>query len=180
MAYFEYLDRPTDDVPKIRVICIGAGISGILSAIRLPQKIENLDLAIYEKSRHLGGTWFDNHYPGLACGKSFNLTAVSQVLKTFQLDIPAAAYQLSFESNTQWSAYYAPGREIQKYWEGIAAKYDVYRFMTFNAEVTEARWDQEEGLWRVQIKDTVTGRVSFPQLTRCFRQRKLTCMVDVV
>lgn len=68
MSDFQFRDHPTDEVSKIKVICIGAGISGILSAIRLPQKIENLELSIYEKSRHLGGTWFDNRYPGLACG----------------------------------------------------------------------------------------------------------------
>lgn len=69
-ADFEFLDRPTDDVPKIKVLCIGAGISGILSAIRLPQRVDNLELSIYEKSAHLGGTWYDNRYPGLACGSS--------------------------------------------------------------------------------------------------------------
>lgn len=79
---------------------------------------------------------------------------------TRSLDIPAAAYQLSFESNTQWSAYYAPGPEIQRYWEGIAEKYDVYRYITFNTQVTEARWDQEEGLWTIRLRDVITGRVS--------------------
>lgn len=61
---FQIRERATDDFDKIKVLCIGAGVSGILSGIKLPQKIENLELAIYEKSADIGGTWLDNHYPG--------------------------------------------------------------------------------------------------------------------
>lgn len=61
---FQIRDAPVDEFAKIKVICIGAGLSGILSAIKLPQNIENLDLAIYEQSSGVGGTWLDNHYPG--------------------------------------------------------------------------------------------------------------------
>jgi cation diffusion facilitator CzcD-associated flavoprotein CzcO len=44
------------------VICIGAGVSGILTAIKFPPKIKNLDLVIYEKSDDIGGTWHENRY----------------------------------------------------------------------------------------------------------------------
>lgn len=63
------LDRSIDDVRPIKVICIGAGISGILAGIRLPQKIKNLDLMIYEKNEDIGGTWFENRYPGISSGR---------------------------------------------------------------------------------------------------------------
>lgn len=46
----------------IKVICIGAGVSGILTGIRLPQQLDNLDLVIYEKNQDLGGTWYENKY----------------------------------------------------------------------------------------------------------------------
>lgn len=45
-----------DEYRPIKVICIGAGISGILSAIRFPQKIPNLELKIYEKNEDIGGS----------------------------------------------------------------------------------------------------------------------------
>ena len=63
-ANFEFLDRPTDDIPKIKVICIGGGISGILTAIKIPQRCQNFELAIYEKNADLGGTW---SVPALQC-----------------------------------------------------------------------------------------------------------------
>lgn len=57
-----------DSCRPLKVIVIGAGISGIISAIKLPRALERLDLVIYEKNADLGGTWFENRYPGVACG----------------------------------------------------------------------------------------------------------------
>jgi hypothetical protein len=62
-------ERPIDGKRPMRVICVGAGISGILTAIRFPQRIPNLELQIYEKNPDISGTWFENRYPGCACGK---------------------------------------------------------------------------------------------------------------
>ena len=62
-------NRSVDTVRPLKVICIGAGISGILAAINLPQAVRNLDLVIYDKNEELGGTWFENKYPGCACGE---------------------------------------------------------------------------------------------------------------
>lgn len=52
--------RPIDVPRPIKVIVIGAGISGMIAAILFPRKIENLELVIYEKNADLGGTWFEN------------------------------------------------------------------------------------------------------------------------
>ena len=60
--------RSVDDVRPLKVIGIGAGISGILAAIRLPRKLKNSELVIYDKNEEVGGTWFENRYPGCACG----------------------------------------------------------------------------------------------------------------
>lgn len=49
-----------DRLRRIKIICIGAGFSGILTSIRLPQKIPNIDPVIYEKNRDIGGTWYEN------------------------------------------------------------------------------------------------------------------------
>ncbi len=53
---------PVDHARPVKVVCIGAGYSGILTAIRFPQKIKNLDLTIYDKNEDIGGTWFENRY----------------------------------------------------------------------------------------------------------------------
>lgn len=57
----------------ISVVCIGAGVSGIATAIRVQETMSNYEFDIYEKNEDLGGTWYENRYPGCACdvpGKS--------------------------------------------------------------------------------------------------------------
>lgn len=56
---------PVDNPRPLKVVCIGAGYSGILAGIRFPQKIKNLDLTIYEKNDDIGGTWHENKYEGI-------------------------------------------------------------------------------------------------------------------
>ena len=71
---------------KFRVAVIGAGMSGILAAIKLREAgIENI--VIYEKADRIGGTWRENTYPGLTC------------------DVPAHSYTYSFEPYPGWSRY---------------------------------------------------------------------------
>ena len=57
---FKLSEKAIDDYRPIRVICAGAGFSGVCAAIRFPQKIPNLSLTVYEKNADLGGTWFEN------------------------------------------------------------------------------------------------------------------------
>lgn len=61
--------KPTvvENFRPLRVIIIGAGFSGIYCGVRIPEKLRNIDLTIYEKNAGLGGTWYENRYPGCAC-----------------------------------------------------------------------------------------------------------------
>lgn len=61
-GFSDPFSKPIDHVRPIKVICIGAGMSGILTGIRFPQRIKNLDLVIYEKNEGIGGTWFENRW----------------------------------------------------------------------------------------------------------------------
>jgi cation diffusion facilitator CzcD-associated flavoprotein CzcO len=116
------------------VIVIGAGVSGILAGIRLQQYIPGVDLTIYEKNSSLGGTWFENRYPGLAC------------------DIPSHVYQYTFEHNTQWSSFFSGGPEILKYVQGVAEKYKVEKYITYNSRVCGAVWNDETAKWKVKVE----------------------------
>ena len=74
---------------------IGAGMAGILSAIKLTEA-GLTDFTIYEKGDRFGGTWRENTYPGLAC------------------DVPSHLYSYSFAPNPDWSHQFSPGPEIQR------------------------------------------------------------------
>ncbi|WP_317930820.1 NAD(P)/FAD-dependent oxidoreductase [Halioxenophilus sp. WMMB6] len=117
---------------NLRYIIIGAGMAGILAGIRLLERGET-DFVIYEKGSTVGGTWRENTYPGVAC------------------DTPAHSYSYSFAFNPDWSAFYAPGPEIQDYFERMTDKFGVREFIRFNTEI--ARCSYQDGRWRVTTQD---------------------------
>ena len=56
----------TSSARALRYAVIGAGMSGILAAIKLKQRGEK-SVVVYEKGDSAGGTWRENRYPGLTC-----------------------------------------------------------------------------------------------------------------
>ncbi|RAQ54033.1 flavin-binding monooxygenase [Aspergillus flavus] len=131
--------RSVDESRALRVVIIGSGISGIISSIRFRQRIPNVDLCVYEKNPDIGGTWYENRYPGCAC------------------DIPAHTYQATFEPNKEWSAFYASSPEIHRYWKRVAHKYDCMKYVKPQHEVRGAVWDEQKSKWQLQIKDLNGG-----------------------
>ena len=53
-------DAPVENLRRLKVIVIGAGYSGIYHGIRIPERLRNVDLVIYEKNAGVGGTWYEN------------------------------------------------------------------------------------------------------------------------
>ena len=91
------------------------------------QGIQNF--VILEKSGGVGGTWRDQKYPGCCC------------------DVWSLLYSFSFEQNPDWTREYPGQEEILEYLIRTAAKYNLYRYIRFNTEVTEAKWDDSEKQW---------------------------------
>jgi hypothetical protein len=60
-------DGCIENFRRLRVAVIGAGFSGIDAAIRVSERLRNIDLVVYEKNADVGGTWYENTYPGCAC-----------------------------------------------------------------------------------------------------------------
>lgn len=63
-APMELEEHPVENFRRMRVIVIGAGFSGIYCGIKIPEWLRNVDLTIYEKNEGVGGTWWENRYPG--------------------------------------------------------------------------------------------------------------------
>lgn len=111
-----------------RIVVIGAGMTGILLAVRMQQAgIE--DVTIFEKASRLGGTWRENTYPGVAC------------------DVPSHMYTYSFAPNPNWNELFASGDEIQAYFEQVASDQGVQSRIHFEETVTHCIF--QENHWRV-------------------------------
>jgi len=126
--------------PGPRFLVIGAGMSGILSAIKLKEAGFD-DFAIYEKADRLGGTWRENTYPGISC------------------DVPSHFYSYSFAPNPEWSHRFSPGAEIQAYFEDVARRYGVSSRIQFGKEVTRCAF--EDGRWQIETDDGATDAGDF-------------------
>ncbi|KAI1768018.1 flavin-binding monooxygenase [Hypoxylon sp. FL1150] len=136
---FQLKEEPIEGQRPIKVRVIGAGYSGIYMGIRIPQRLRNVDFQIYEKNESVGGTWWVNRYPGCAC------------------DIPAHSYQYSFNPNPDWSAFYAPQREICAYLHGTAEKYGALRFVKLQHKVESCQWNDNSKKWHLTISRTDTN-----------------------
>ncbi len=122
----------TNEAPDHEVAIIGAGLSGIGMAIALRRAgIE--DLVILERASDIGGTWRDNTYPGIA------------------VDIPAQAYQFSYELKPDWSRVFARGAEVKAYIDQCADRYELRRFIRLDSEVRSRAWDEEAQVWRLRL-----------------------------
>jgi cation diffusion facilitator CzcD-associated flavoprotein CzcO len=115
------------------VAILGAGVSGLCTAIQL-LRAGISDFQIFEKSSKVGGTWWDNQYPGAAC------------------DVPSHQYSYSFEPNPDWTHKYSRQPEIQRYLEHCAEKYQVVPHIRFGSEVEGAQWDERAGVWRLRLR----------------------------
>src|ERR1700720_597312 len=125
------MSSPTT-TPQHEIAIIGAGLGGIGMAIAFRRAgIE--DFVVLERASDIGGTWRDNTYPGIA------------------VDIPAQAYQFSYELKPDWSRGFARGAEVKAYIDRCADRYDVRRFVCLDSEVQSRTWDERSHLWRLQL-----------------------------
>ncbi|RSL83097.1 hypothetical protein CEP51_004722 [Fusarium floridanum] len=129
---------PLGEPRRLRVICIGAGATGLNLAYMLPRHLKNIDLLMYEKNEAIGGTWLENRYPGIAC------------------DIPAHIYQFTWAPNPTWSEFYASGPEILRYFQDTAKKFDLEKYVNLKHRVTRAEWNEDDGTWMLEILNEET------------------------
>lgn len=115
----------------LRVVVLGAGMAGILSAIKLREEGYR-NIVVYEKGDSVGGTWRDNHYPGLTC------------------DTPSHNYTYSFAPNPEWSRFLSPGTEIRDYFERVVDDFGIRDLIRLKHEITACEY--VEGRWVLEIK----------------------------
>ena len=132
-----YLQPGLFDVPEarraaFRVVIVGAGMSGLLAGHRLSQA--GIDFTIIEKNEDVGGTWFENTYPGC------------------RVDSPNHTYSYSFAPK-DWPNHFSPQPALLEYFQDCAEKMGLRERIRFGHEVVRSVYDEDAAHWRVTIRD---------------------------
>jgi cation diffusion facilitator CzcD-associated flavoprotein CzcO len=121
-------------VTEVDVLIVGAGFAGICMGIKLLEA-RMKSFLIIEKSPDIGGTWWENRYPGCAC------------------DIPSHLYSFSFAPSTEWTRMYPGQQELHDYLKRCAEKYGLAPYLRLNTRFCEAVWDEASGVWNISTAD---------------------------
>ncbi|KIW22105.1 uncharacterized protein PV07_12521 [Cladophialophora immunda] len=125
---------------KVRVLSIGAGVSGILMAYRIQKDCQNVEHVIYDMNEDLGGTWLVNRYPGCAC------------------DVPSHAYTYNFALHPDWPRFFSHAPDIWTYLDKVCEVWGLRKHMIFNTEVIGCYWQEKAGEWLVKLRQkTASG-----------------------
>ena len=126
-----------DPVPRepltdeCEILVVGAGFAGLLLWHKLRAAGFN-DVRFCEKGGDVGGTWYWNRYPGIAC------------------DVEAYSYlPLLEEMGYIPTMKFASGFEIMEYCQSMAEKFGFYDHCLFHTTVDRTQWDEASGRWTV-------------------------------
>ena len=115
-----------------RVLVIGAGMSGLLAAHRLRQA--GVEVAIVDKNDGIGGTWWENTYPGC------------------RVDNPNFNYSYSFAQRHDWPLHFSTQDVLHRYLEDCADAFGLRALVRFGTEVVSATWDEAAAQWTVRVR----------------------------
>ena len=115
-----------------KVLVIGAGMTGIAAGVKLAEA--GYDWEIVEKNEEIGGTWWENRYPGVG------------------VDTPSHFYSFSFALNSEWHNYHPLGTDMFAYLKRVADDYALRPNIRFNTMVEKLVWDEDAAVWNVTVR----------------------------
>jgi cation diffusion facilitator CzcD-associated flavoprotein CzcO len=119
------------------VIVVGAGVAGIYQIKRL--KDMGITATVLEADPDLGGTWYNNRYPGA------------------RFDSESYTYGYSFSQELldewHWKEMFSAQPENLEYLNFVADKFDLRQHMQFNCRVQSTIFDEDRQVWNVTVSD---------------------------
>ncbi|KAF2415676.1 cyclohexanone monooxygenase, variant 1 [Tothia fuscella] len=116
-------------------LVVGTGFGGLYSLHLLKQL--GLDVKAIDSAEDVGGTWFWNKYPGA------------------RTDVESHVYRYSWDKellqSSPWPNNYLRQPELQKYFQEVARKHDLYKHIAFKTELQAATWDDRTHQWRIKV-----------------------------
>ena len=127
------------------VIVIGAGVAGIYQIKRLVDL--GVSATVLEAAPDLGGTWYNNRYPGA------------------RFDSESYTYGYSFSKEVlaewNWREMFSPQPDNLEYLNFVADKFSLRDHMQFNCRVDAAVFDESANVWGLTVSDGRTLTCSF-------------------
>ena len=114
------------------VTVIGTGVGGLNAAIQLRRA--GIPFTIVEKNDGVGGTWYENRYPGA------------------RVDSPSRVYSHLFGVDFPCPYNYAPQERNQAYFDWVADEFDLRGVIAFGTEVTSLSWDDAAAMWEIRAR----------------------------
>ena len=114
------------------VAIVGAGMSGLLAAYRLQQA--GVDFVVIEKNPDVGGTWWENTYPGC------------------RVDNPNHNYSYSFAQRHDWPMHYSTQDVLGRYFRDFAEEHGLLEHVRFGTEVESVTWSDDERTWTLRTR----------------------------
>ncbi len=126
-------------VEGFSVIVVGAGMGGLNAAAQL--KHAGISFTVIEKNAGVGGTWFENRYPGA------------------RVDSPSRAYMHILGAELDPPSPWCTRAENQRYFNWVADRYGIREHVVFDTEVVTMTWHEETATWEVVAKGPDGERV---------------------
>jgi cation diffusion facilitator CzcD-associated flavoprotein CzcO len=119
------------------VLIVGAGISGVGSAVHLQEQCPGKSFVILDAQDHFGGTWWTHKYPGIRSDSDL--------------------YTFGYRFKPWTGTPIATADKILKYMGEVIEEHDLDRHIRYRHKISSARWSSETNLWTVEARRTDTG-----------------------
>ena len=121
---------PPKNTENFKVAVIGTGISGLNVAVQLKQA--GIPFVVFEKNPEVGGSWYENRYPGA------------------RVDTSSRGYTHLFSYDYPHKYSYSPRDDNLKYFKWVADHFEIRDHIVFNTEVTSMDWDDATAKWALK------------------------------
>jgi cation diffusion facilitator CzcD-associated flavoprotein CzcO len=129
--------KPTQAPPLLDVLIVGAGFAGLYMLYEARRL--GLNALVVEATGSVGGTWYQNRYPGA------------------RVDVQSMEYSFGFDEALQqewhWCERYASQPELLRYANHVADRFSLRDGIRFNHRVTHLAFDDAQSCWNVTAID---------------------------